>query len=282
MPLPRRESQEAAVPCRRRVRPPTPPAWPPGPLRTAMRMSVTFKSDGIEFRLTFWGYASRSAKRPSPAAAAPVLRSERRPIAFSFVDIYSPFRHQNLLASGTGPFSHHIRYPKLNLEADARPPRCSILTSTASPARLRWCSQVASASASDSLNCAVSGASSGRGEGRKIKDALLARETVEHVDDFAGRVKAKRVELAPRTTLSSLADRLNNGRLPDGEVVANLESEIRKLYEVGGRRFRVALLPTEIPREPGLWLNPQTVADSSRNASGADERRNCDERIVFR
>src|ERR1022692_599167 len=70
------------------------PAWPPGPLRTAMRISVTFKSDGIEFRLTFWGYASRSAKRPSPAAAAPVLRSERRPIAFSFVDIYSPFRHQ--------------------------------------------------------------------------------------------------------------------------------------------------------------------------------------------
>src|ERR1039458_9946426 len=70
-------------------------------------------------------------------------------------------------------------------------------TSTASPARLRWCSQVASASASDSLNCAVSGASSGRGEGRKIKDALLARETVEQVDDFAGRVKAKRVEFAP-------------------------------------------------------------------------------------
>jgi hypothetical protein len=33
--------------------------------------------------------------------------------------------------------------------------------------------------------------------GRKIKDALLARETVEQVDDFAGRVKAKRVEFAP-------------------------------------------------------------------------------------
>ena len=118
---------------------------------------------------------------------------------------------------------------------------------------------MASASASDSLNCAGSGASSGRGEGRKIKDALLARETVEQVDDFAGRVKAKRVEFAPSTTLSSLAERLNDGRLPDGEVVANLESEIRKLYEVGGRRFRVALLPTEIPasQEPGLRLNPQ-------------------------
>jgi len=54
-----------------------------------------------------------------------------------------------------------------------------------------------SASASDSLNCAVSGVSSGRGEGWKIMDALLARETVEQVDDFAGRVKAKRVEFAP-------------------------------------------------------------------------------------
>ena len=141
MPLPRRESQEAAVPWRRRVRRPPSPPWPPGPLRTAMRMSVIFKSDGIEFRLTFWGYASRSAKRPSPATAAPVPRSERRPIAFSFVDIYSPFRHQNLLASGNGSFSHHIRYPKLNLEADALP-RFNP-SSTASPARLRWCSQVA-------------------------------------------------------------------------------------------------------------------------------------------
>ena len=36
--------------------------------------------------------------------------------------------------------------------------------------------------ASNGLNYAVSGASSGRGEGRKIKDALLARETVEQVD----------------------------------------------------------------------------------------------------
>ena len=29
------------------------------------------------------------------------------------------------------------------------------------------------------------------------------------------------------------AERLNDGRLPNGELVANLESEIRKLYEVG-------------------------------------------------
>jgi len=51
------------------------------------------------------------------------------------------------------------------------------------------------ASSLDSLNCAVSGASNGRGEGRTTKDAPLARETVAQLDDFAGWVKAKRVEL---------------------------------------------------------------------------------------
>jgi hypothetical protein len=49
------------------------------------------------------------------------------------------------------------------------------------------------------------------------------------VDDLAGRVKAKRVEFAPRTRLSSFAGRLNDGRLRDGKAVANLESEMRKL-----------------------------------------------------
>jgi hypothetical protein len=33
----------------------------------------------------------------------------------------------------------------------------------------------------------------------------------------------------PRTTLSSLAGRLNDGRPRDGEAVANLETEMRKL-----------------------------------------------------
>ena len=48
-----------------------------------------------------------------------------------------------------------------------------------------------SASALDSFNGTVTGASSGRGEGRKIKHALLARERVEQVDDFAGRAKVR-------------------------------------------------------------------------------------------
>src|ERR1700722_9162624 len=66
------------------------PSWiglPPGPLRTAMRMSVIFKSDAMELRLTFWGYASRSAMRANPAAAAPMPRNLRRPIVLPFVDM---------------------------------------------------------------------------------------------------------------------------------------------------------------------------------------------------
>jgi hypothetical protein len=143
---------------------------------------------------------------------------------------------------------------------------------------------VASASASDGLNCAVSGASSGSGEGRKIKDALPARETVEQVDDFAGRVKAKRVEFAPRTTLSSLAERLNHGRRPDGEVVANQESGIRKLIRNGW-----ATVPSGASADSDSCFagtrpagQSATAADSGRNASGPDERRNRDERMVFR
>src|SRR3954454_9508410 len=151
-----------ALPARTPIR--LSPPWPPGPLRTAMRMSVIFKSDGLEFRLTFWGYASRSAKRPSPAAAAPFLRSERRPNAFLLIDIYSPFRHQNLLAFGNG-----LLYPSLNSEADARPPGGSSQHQCRFAGSITWCSQVAPASASDSLNCAVSGASSGRGMNARSK-----------------------------------------------------------------------------------------------------------------
>jgi len=83
----------------------------------------------------------------------------------------------------------------LSLEADARPEVQSWQNSFAGSITLVFASGVGLCL--DSLNCAVSGASRGRGEGRKIKDALLAREVGEQVDDFAGWVKAKRVEFAP-------------------------------------------------------------------------------------
>ena len=113
--------------------------------------------------------------------------------------------------------------------------------------------------ASESLNFAVSGGQTGSGAGRKVKDALLGRGMMDQVDDFVARVQSRQVAFDPGTTLFFLAGGLNDRRLPGAETVANLEAEIRKLYGVGARRFRVALLPTAIPAfsEVGLRLNPE-------------------------
>src|ERR1700748_231296 len=90
-----------------------------------MQMSVIFKSDAIEFRLTFCGYASRSAQRPSPAAAAPIPRNLRRPITCFFVDMTLPFRPQDQLASGTGSF--YLNYVQENkFQYGCSPPLRSI------------------------------------------------------------------------------------------------------------------------------------------------------------
>src|SRR5277367_1731923 len=135
--------------------PPEPPALlgpplpsridlPPGRLRTAMRMSVIFKSDAMEFRLTFWGYASRSAQRPSPAAAAPMLRNERRPI---FVDMTLLFATKtDLLLEPVHCIRTYVY--ELTFRSRCSPARRFIpSTSTPSLARLEWCSQVGWASA---------------------------------------------------------------------------------------------------------------------------------------
>ncbi|HEX3879603.1 MAG TPA: SGNH/GDSL hydrolase family protein [Bryobacteraceae bacterium] len=114
-------------------------------------------------------------------------------------------------------------------------------------------------SPTQSLNFAVSGGQSGLGAGRKVKDALLGRGMMDQVDEFLGLVQTKAVVFAPEETLFFLAGGLNDRRLPSSETVANLESEIRKLYAAGGRRFRVALLPTAIPAfsAVGIRLNPE-------------------------
>jgi cholinesterase len=110
-----------------------------------------------------------------------------------------------------------------------------------------------------SLNFAVSGAQTGHGEGRKVKDALLGRGMMDQVDDFVSRVKSRQIVFDPKTTLFFLAGGLNDRRLPTAETVANLETEIRKLHAAGARRFRVALLPTAIPTfsDVGLRLDPE-------------------------
>jgi acetyl esterase/lipase/phospholipase/lecithinase/hemolysin len=112
---------------------------------------------------------------------------------------------------------------------------------------------------SQSINFAVSGAQTGRGSGRKVKDALLGRGMVDQVDDFVSRVQSHAITFDPDRTLFFLAGGLNDRKLPSEETVANLKGEIRKLYSAGARRFRLALLPTAIPAfsDVGRRLNPE-------------------------
>jgi hypothetical protein len=66
--------------------------------------------------------------------------------------------------------------------------------------------------------------------------------TVEQVGDFAGRVGAKRVELAP-CKLSSLAERLNDGGLPDGEVTVSSGVGDNAVYDLGIPSVEVIVVP---------------------------------------
>lgn len=112
---------------------------------------------------------------------------------------------------------------------------------------------------SQSINFAVSGAQTGRGSGRKVKDVLLGRGMADQVDDFVSRVQSRAITFDPDRTLFFLAGGLNDRKLPSEETVANLKGEIRRLYNAGARRFRLALLPTAIPdfSDVGQRLNPE-------------------------
>ena len=109
-----------------------------------------------------------------------------------------------------------------------------------------------------SLNFAVSGAGSGKGNGRTVGSARLGIGMENQVEDFAARVRDKKVKFDPKKTLFYLAGGLNDRKLESAETVRNLESRIRVLAGLGARRFAVALLPTAIPsfREVGVRLNP--------------------------
>ena len=122
-------------------------------------------------------------------------------------------------------------------------------------------------SAAKSLNFAVSGAQTGSGDGFRMRpatercgshEALLGRGMQNQVRDFAQRVKSAALRFNPQNTLFFLAGGLNDRALPTATSIANLEEEIRLIYDVGGRYFLVALLPTKIPdfTDVGVRLNP--------------------------
>lgn len=113
-------------------------------------------------------------------------------------------------------------------------------------------------SASKSLNFAVSGAGTGSGSGRTVKDAFLGRGMQDQAKDFAERVRSRAITFQPESTLFFIAGGLNDRRLTSNETASNLKSVIRTLYGSGGRRFLIALLPTSIPgfSEVSQRLNP--------------------------
>jgi len=108
------------------------------------------------------------------------------------------------------------------------------------------------------LNFAVSGATTGEGEGQKIKDSLLGRGIKNQVADFVSRVKSADIQFDPKRTIFFLAGGLNDSQIPTATTITNLTDEMSNLYSVGARHFFVALLPTKIPAfaTVGARLNP--------------------------
>ena len=138
--------------------------------------------------------------------------------------------------------------------------------------------QVASSTAANavgkSLVFAVSGAGTGEGTGRHVKEALLGYGMMNQVRDFAARVKGGEIAFEPQATLFFLAGGLNDGRQETAFTLANLRRELQILRELGGRHFTIALLPTKIPQfaAVGLRLNPayEQFVREEAGAAGLD------------
>ena len=119
-------------------------------------------------------------------------------------------------------------------------------------------SSKAANAAGKSLVFAVSGAGTGEGDGRRVKEALLGYGMMNQLRDFAARVKSGEIAFDPQTTLFFLAGGLNDGRRETAVTLANLRQQLQILRELGGRHITIALLPTKIPQfaAVGLRLNP--------------------------
>jgi cholinesterase len=139
---------------------------------------------------------------------------------------------------------------------------------------LQVASSKAANAAGKSLVFAVSGAGTGEGTGRQVKDALLGYGMMNQVRDFAARVKSGEIAFDPQTTLFFLAGGLNDGGRETAITLANLRQELQILRELGGRHFTIALLPTKIPQfaAVGLRLNPayEQFVREEAGAAGLD------------
>ena len=110
------------------------------------------------------------------------------------------------------------------------------------------------------LNFAISGAGSGAGPGRRYPTGeMLGIGMKNQVDQFAAFLTTGDIpKFDPAQTMFFFAGGLNDRGKPDGYTRTNLEAEIDELYDLGARRFMVALLPTKIPSfaTAGIMFNP--------------------------
>jgi phospholipase/lecithinase/hemolysin len=139
---------------------------------------------------------------------------------------------------------------------------------------LQVASSKATGAAGKSLVFAVSGAGTGEGAGRQVKDALLGYGMLNQLRDFAARVKSGEIAFDPRTTLFFLAGGLNDGRRETPTTLANLRQQLQLLRELGARHVTMARLPTKIPQfaAVGLRLNPayEQFVQQEASAAGLD------------
>jgi phospholipase/lecithinase/hemolysin len=111
------------------------------------------------------------------------------------------------------------------------------------------------------LNFAVSGASSGEGAERPLPSGgTLGFGMKNQVETFVRYSKSGAIQkIEAGNTMFFFAGGLNDGSRPDGFVRTNIESEIETLYDLGARRFMVAILPTKILQfaVAGKRVNPE-------------------------
>jgi phospholipase/lecithinase/hemolysin len=105
------------------------------------------------------------------------------------------------------------------------------------------------ASTGKGLNFAVSAAITGEGAGRRLPTGpMFAFGMKNQVANFVQYSKSGSIpKIDPQNTMFYFAGGLNDGGQAEGVTRANIEAEIETLYELGARRFMVALLPVKIP-----------------------------------
>ena len=110
------------------------------------------------------------------------------------------------------------------------------------------------------LNFAISGAGSGAGAGRRYPTGeMLGIGMKNQVDQFVAFTKTNDIPtIDSDNTMFFFAGGLNDRGKPEGYTRTNIESQIDELYDIGARRFMVALLPTKIPQfaTAGTQFNP--------------------------